>query len=104
MSESLPGAGPPAAGAPDGPSLAVFRTVEAPADRLRRIRRLLDDAFRGEISDDDWAHALGGWHAILDESGELLAHGGVLVLRFGASANLDLTAPIACPARPGDDW
>ena len=30
--------------------------------------------------------------------------GGVLVLRFGPSANLDLTAPIAVPARSGDDW
>lgn len=28
----------------------------------------------------------------------------VMVLRFGPSAALDLTAPITCDARPGDDW
>lgn len=30
--------------------------------------------------------------------------GGVLVLRYGPSAGVDLAAPIACEARPGDDW
>jgi aminoglycoside 2'-N-acetyltransferase I len=29
---------------------------------------------------------------------------GVMVLRFGASANVDLDAPISCEARAGDDW
>ncbi len=29
---------------------------------------------------------------------------GVMVLRFGPSAGVDLTAPISCLARPGDDW
>jgi aminoglycoside 2'-N-acetyltransferase I len=30
--------------------------------------------------------------------------GGVVVLRFGASAGVDLTVPIICETRPGDDW
>ena len=30
--------------------------------------------------------------------------GYVMVLRFGASANLDLAAPISCEERSGDDW
>jgi aminoglycoside 2'-N-acetyltransferase I len=29
---------------------------------------------------------------------------GVMVLRFGPSADVDLTAPISCEARSGDDW
>lgn len=29
---------------------------------------------------------------------------GIMVLRFGASADVDLAAPIACEERPGDDW
>ena len=29
---------------------------------------------------------------------------GIMVLRFGPTATLDLTAPIACEARAGDDW
>ena len=29
---------------------------------------------------------------------------GLMVLRFGAQEHLDLTAPITCESRPGDDW
>jgi aminoglycoside 2'-N-acetyltransferase I len=29
---------------------------------------------------------------------------GVMVLRFGASGSVDLSAPISCEARRGDDW
>lgn len=29
---------------------------------------------------------------------------GIMVLRFGPSLGLDLTEPISCPARNGDDW
>ena len=29
---------------------------------------------------------------------------GVMVLRHGPSADIDLSAPITCEARPGDDW
>ena len=29
---------------------------------------------------------------------------GVMVLRFGPTVDLDLTAPIACESRLGDDW
>ena len=29
---------------------------------------------------------------------------GVMVLRFGPSADLDLTLPICCEDRPGDAW
>ena len=29
---------------------------------------------------------------------------GVMVLRFGPSSTVDLTAAISCEARPGDDW
>jgi aminoglycoside 2'-N-acetyltransferase I len=29
---------------------------------------------------------------------------GVMVLRYGPSAGVDLAAPLVCPARRGDDW
>jgi hypothetical protein len=29
---------------------------------------------------------------------------GIMVLRFGPSAGVDLAAPISCEARTGDDW
>jgi aminoglycoside 2'-N-acetyltransferase I len=30
--------------------------------------------------------------------------GGIMVLRFGHSADADLDAPLSCEPRPGDDW
>ena len=29
---------------------------------------------------------------------------GIMVLRFGPSAGVDLTEPLSCEARAGDDW
>ncbi len=176
------------------PTVEVFRTWEAPEGRLQEIRRLLDDAFEGNFSDDDWDHTLGGWHVIVVEGGDVVSHAavvarvlevagrpfaagyvegvataptrqgeglgslamaglgqlirrhfeigglstdrhdfygrlgwerwqgdtfvrdgpeairttdeddGVMVLRFGPSRDVDLTAPITCETRPGDDW
>ncbi|MEU6659759.1 GNAT family N-acetyltransferase [Streptomyces sp. NPDC046821] len=49
---------------------------------LRDIRALLDDAFAGRFSDDDWDHTLGGVHALVyDSTGALVAHGSVVQRR-----------------------
>jgi aminoglycoside 2'-N-acetyltransferase I len=45
---------------------------------LAAIRRLLDEAFAGELTDDDWQHALGGWHALIEEAGQVVAHAAVV--------------------------
>jgi aminoglycoside 2'-N-acetyltransferase I len=172
----------------------VITTDEASADLLAEIRRLLLAAFAGHFADEDWEHALGGWHAVVSEGGAVLSHAavvprvihvgeqpfrtgyvegvattstregeglgslamarigdvvrrefemgalstgrhdfygrlgwerwqgptfartgtglirteedddGVMVLRFGPSAAVELGAPLSCPARPGDDW
>lgn len=174
--------------------LELVRTAEVPAATLAEIRALMDDAFDGDFDDDDWAHTLGGWHAIVREDGGVVAHAavvarvlhagersfrtgyvegvatapdrqhrglgtqamteigalirrdfelgalgtgewafyeqlgwerwqgptsvrtatgfvrteedddGVMVLRFGPSASLDLAGPLACEERPGDVW
>ena len=54
------------------PEVLVFRTADAPPGVLEAARRLCDDAFAGapdgEFGDDDWDHALGGWHVfVLDD-------------------------------------
>ena len=60
-------------------------TAGAPAARLRQshelgdaeraaIRSLLDAAFDGDFTDDDWAHALGGTHALIAAGDAVLAH------------------------------
>ena len=177
------------------PDCESFTSAEAGAVRLRQIRGLLDVAFGGDFSDQDWDHTLGGDHVIVEDDGVLVAHAavvgrvleidgaawntgyvegvatlpgrqgkgfgaltmteamtllrrryalgalsselhafyerlgwerwqgptfvrrsdgelvrtaeeddGVMVLRFGASADVDMTSAIACGARAGDDW
>jgi aminoglycoside 2'-N-acetyltransferase I len=171
-----------------------FETRDAAPGQLRAIRQLLDDAFAGDFSDDDWHHTLGGRHVVVTLDGQVLSHAavvarvldvdgrplragyvegvatapherhrglgslvmdgmattlresyelgglstsahgfyerlgwerwqgpsyvrdgddrvrtededaGIMVLRFGPSAGIDLTAAITCEARAGDDW
>jgi aminoglycoside 2'-N-acetyltransferase I len=176
------------------PETRLLTTAELPAAMLAKIRGLLDRAFGGGFSDEDWEHSCGGRHVVVTQGGVVVAHAavvprdlhvagrafltgylegvgtepgrqrvglgalataragdlvregfelgalstgrpgfyeglgwerwrgptfvrhgdttvrtpdedeGVMVLRFGPSAALDLTAPISCEARPGDDW
>ena len=76
------------------PDERVRRLVEAPRlvqsdaldDRARgEIRALLDAAFAGDFSDDDWAHSLGGTHALVETDGAVVAHASVVprVLELG---------------------
>jgi aminoglycoside 2'-N-acetyltransferase I len=49
---------------------------------LRAIRHLLNEAFTGSFSEDDWNHALGGWHAMV-RSGDLpIAHAAAVERRI----------------------
>jgi aminoglycoside 2'-N-acetyltransferase I len=45
---------------------------------LRAVRGLVDVAFAGDFGDDDWAHALGGLHALVRHDGGVVAHGAVV--------------------------
>ncbi|RVU22719.1 GNAT family N-acetyltransferase [Streptomyces antnestii] len=57
-------------------------TADLTHAELRDIRALLDDAFDGGFSDDDWDHTLGGVHALVhDGTGALVAHGSVVQRR-----------------------
>jgi aminoglycoside 2'-N-acetyltransferase I len=175
-------------------TIEVFTTGELSVGRVAEIRRLLDRAFVGGFTDEDWEHALGGHHVLVIVGGDVVAHaavvsrdievagrhlhagyveavatdpagqrGGlgtqaiaeatrvvmagyefgalstgvhllyerlgwerwegptyvrrgaqpertvddddaVMVLRFGPSDAIDLTAPISCEGRSGDDW
>jgi aminoglycoside 2'-N-acetyltransferase I len=173
--------------------IRVVRSRDLSPEDLADVRALLDAAFAGEFSEDDWNHTLGGWH-ITARDVTLVAHAaaverrlvvgdrpvragyvegvgtapdrrrqglgsavmkgiaevlrtefalgalstgdhafyerlgwerwqgptfvrrggrlvrtaeeddGIMVLRYGTTAALDLILPIACDARPGDDW
>lgn len=70
------------------PLVRVARTPELSAARLASARALMDAAFDGDFSDDDWAHACGGWHAFLEEGSDVIAHASVVprVLTVGDRA------------------
>lgn len=55
-----------------------LRTRELTAAHVASARALMDAAFDGDFSDDDWAHALGGWHALIEDGGEVIAHASVV--------------------------
>lgn len=52
--------------------------AELPDDLAAAVRNLLDRAFGGEFTDDDWSHALGGLHAVLVDGDEVLAHAALV--------------------------
>jgi aminoglycoside 2'-N-acetyltransferase I len=55
----------------------VLSTAEVPAAELAASRRLMDAAF-DDFTDDDWRHALGGWHAVISRADAVVAHAAVV--------------------------
>jgi aminoglycoside 2'-N-acetyltransferase I len=62
--------------------IATAHTAELDAATLAAARELLVEAFDGELSDDDWEHALGGVHALAWDGAELVGHGSVVQRRL----------------------
>lgn len=57
----------------------VFRTEDAPEGLLEDARALVFAAFDGGFSEDDWDHALGGWHAVVMDTQRVVAHASVIL-------------------------
>ena len=45
---------------------------------LHDIRMLLDAAFAGDFTDEDWTHAVGGMHVWVIGSRGLISHGSLV--------------------------
>ena len=60
----------------------VAHTAWLGPQELRAMRVLLDEAFNGDVTDDDYEHALGGMHALVWEGAELIGHGSVVMRRL----------------------
>ncbi|MGP9018374.1 GNAT family N-acetyltransferase [Streptomyces sp. BR1] len=76
-------------------------TSQLGPDGLPRIRALLDAAFEGDFSDEDWDHGLGGVHSFLDDESGLAAHGSVVmrrVLHGGRSYRIGYVEAVAVRA------
>ncbi|WP_418952423.1 GNAT family N-acetyltransferase [Streptomyces albireticuli] len=57
-------------------------TSELGEEELAAIRALLDEAFEGDFSDDDWDHSVGGMHVLVRDGDELIGHGSVVQRRL----------------------
>ncbi|MBX7469612.1 MULTISPECIES: GNAT family N-acetyltransferase [unclassified Streptomyces] len=76
-------------------------TADLTPAELHVIRALLDTAFDGGFSDDDWDHTLGGVHALVHQGGDLVAHGSVVqrrVLHAGRSYRVGYVEGVAVRA------
>jgi aminoglycoside 2'-N-acetyltransferase I len=62
--------------------LRVVHTADLDAATLSAARALLVDVFDGDLSDDDWEHALGGLHALAWDRAELIGHASVVQRRL----------------------
>ena len=62
--------------------LRELRSDELTDAEVREIRDLMDAAFAGDehggFAEDDWQHAIGGRHFVLERAGEILAHASVV--------------------------
>ncbi|MFF7179063.1 GNAT family N-acetyltransferase [Streptomyces sp. NPDC008121] len=62
-------------------TVTTAATHELGPARLRAVRRMLDAAFEGGFSDEDFDHALGGVHAWIEDEHGIAAHGSVVMRR-----------------------
>lgn len=68
--------------APPPARLRVLETADLTVTEIEAIRAIMRDAFGTDpeeaFTDDDWAHALGGWHFVLDLDGDVVTHAAVV--------------------------
>ena len=62
--------------------LSTAHTAWLTPRERQSIRVLLDEAFEGDVTDDDYEHALGGVHALVWEGQDLIGHGSVVMRRL----------------------
>ncbi|MEU9604585.1 GNAT family N-acetyltransferase [Streptomyces sp. NPDC048057] len=67
---------------PAGTEARVLHTFQLAPAELTEIRALMDEAFEGDFSDEDFDHGLGGVHVLIHgPDGRLVAHGSVVMRR-----------------------
>lgn len=86
-------------------SLRMFVSAELPSETVSELRRLMDAAYAGCFTNDDWENAQGGTHAVIEEAGAVVAHGAVVprkVIVGGTAMSAGYIEAVAVsPARQG---
>ncbi|GCB45802.1 aminoglycoside 2'-N-acetyltransferase [Streptomyces sp. NL15-2K] len=62
-------------------TLRTAHTADLTRAELQAVRALLDTAFDGDFTDEDFDHGLGGMHALIHDRHGLAAHGSVVMRR-----------------------
>ncbi|MEH1014692.1 GNAT family N-acetyltransferase [Micromonospora sp. CPCC 206060] len=62
--------------------ISTAHTADLDAKTRAAVRALLEGAFDGDFSDQDWEHSLGGVHALVWDGDELIGHGAVVQRRL----------------------
>ena len=62
--------------------IRTAHTADLDGATLGTARALLDDVFAGDMTDQDWEHALGGLHALAVDGGELVGHASIVMRRL----------------------
>jgi aminoglycoside 2'-N-acetyltransferase I len=57
------------------------------SDFLRDLRAMLDGAFEGDFTDEDWGHAIGGVHIWLKGSQGLISHASLVERTLSSSGD-----------------
>jgi aminoglycoside 2'-N-acetyltransferase I len=61
-----------------GADIRIAATDELSAAELQALRNLLDDAFQGGFTSDDWDHTVGGLHVLASDEHCIVAHAAVV--------------------------
>ena len=72
---------------PSAGTVRQLTTAELTEAEIAAVRAILRDAFAADgegFTDDDWAHALGGAHFVLEQDGSIVAHASVVVRELHA--------------------
>jgi aminoglycoside 2'-N-acetyltransferase I len=86
--------------------LRIAHTADLDPATLKATRALLDDVFQGDMTDQDWEHALGGVHALVSEGAELIGHASLVqrrMLHGGRALRTRATWRASGCARTGED-
>jgi aminoglycoside 2'-N-acetyltransferase I len=59
-------------------ALQIISSEQLDSTVTAAIREMLDEAFGGSFTDDDWQHALGGLHVMWSDGDQVVAHASVV--------------------------
>ncbi|WP_030277432.1 GNAT family N-acetyltransferase [Streptomyces sp. NRRL B-24484] len=64
------------------PTVHVAHTADLDSGTLAAARRLLDEVFAPDMTEEDWEHCLGGLHTLVRDGGELVGHAAIVQRRL----------------------